>query len=115
MGDLIQIQVAGDIAPESEDAALLSVTNKLLLDDRLSVLNEKTMSVPIAELGNAWSGSILPYSSVEYGYYNHNTCDQWTLSYRKPSNWRCPEDGKKWKCMGCDDKSNRWVKDGPAC
>ena len=32
MGDLIQIQTAGDIAPESEDAALLSVTNELLLD-----------------------------------------------------------------------------------
>lgn len=50
MGDLIQIQAAGDIASESEDAALLSVTNKLLLDDRLSVLNEKTMSVPLQNL-----------------------------------------------------------------
>ena len=62
MGDLIQIQVAGDIAPESEDAALLSVTNKLLLDDRLSVLNEKTMSVPIAELATLGAGvsSLIP-------------------------------------------------------
>ncbi len=56
MGDLIQIQAAGDIAPESEDATLLSVTNKLLLDDRLSVLNEKTMSVPIAELATLGAG-----------------------------------------------------------
>ena len=60
MGDLIQIQAAGDIAPESEDAALLSVTNKLLLDDRLSVLNEKTMSVPIAELATLGAGVSSP-------------------------------------------------------
>ena len=56
MGDLIQIQTAGDIAPKSEDAALLSVTNELLLDARLSVLNEKTMSVPIAELATLGAG-----------------------------------------------------------
>lgn len=60
MEDLIQIQTAGDIAPESEDAALLNVTNELLLDARLSVLNEKTMSVPIAELARLASTATIP-------------------------------------------------------
>ena len=111
MGDLIQIQVAGDIAPESEDAALLSVTNKLLLDDRLSVLNEKTMSVPIAELATLGAGvsSLIPALNTVT-----TTTTLATNGLFRIAN-QATEDGKKWKRMRCDDKSNRWVKDGSAC
>ena len=115
MGDLIQIQAAGDIAPESEDAALLSVTNKLLLDDRLSVLNEKTMSVPIAELATLGAGvsSLIPALNTVTTTTTLATNGLFRIANQATGD--VLKMVKKWKRMGCDDKSNRWVKDGSAC
>lgn len=61
MGDIIKINEDG-LVPVEDSNDLMEITEGLLVDARSSLVNKKTMSVPIAELSTLGAGvaSLVP-------------------------------------------------------
>lgn len=62
MGEIINLNNAGEIAPGSGEDALLEITQGILVDARITLDSKKSLSVPIAELATLGAGvsSLIP-------------------------------------------------------